>query len=281
MIADQDLAADDIGSAAELRLPEVIREHHDRTGAGRGIVCGFDDAAERGADAEHREVAAGDDLGGDGPGIAAGCKVDLDFGAAEDAVKEAGLLLEFAADGVRHQVKGADAAGDEVVAVPIHENQALGLADGQRVKDHLVDQRVDGGGGADAEGEREQRGGGEAGAAEERSGGEAEIVEEIAEPASEPDISDFLAHLGEAELDGDAAAGLGLRDAGGGEVSDAAIEMILELAVEAALQGPAAEPVEEPDHRLPSSKIRLTAPERRAQLSFSTASWRRPAGVRE
>ena len=114
--------------------------------------------------------------------------------------------------------------------------------------------------------------GGEAGAAEERSGGEAEIVEEIAEPAGEPDVSDFLAHLGEAELDGDAAASLGLGNAGGGEVGDAAIEVILELAVEAALQGPAAEPVEELDHRLPSSKIRLTASERRAQLSFSTAS---------
>jgi hypothetical protein len=82
-------------------------------------------------------------------------------------------------------------------------------------------------------------------------------------------------------LDGDVAAGLGVGDAGGGEVSDAAIEVILELAVEAALQGPAAEPVQELDHRLPSSKIRLTAPERRAQLSFSTASWRRPACVRE
>jgi hypothetical protein len=41
VIANQDFAADDIGSAAELRLPEVIRQHHDR----------FDDAAERGANA--------------------------------------------------------------------------------------------------------------------------------------------------------------------------------------------------------------------------------------
>ncbi len=281
VIADQDLASNDVGSAAELRLPEVIREHHDRTGAGRGIVFGFDDAAERGADAEHGEVGAGDDLCGDRPGIAAGCEVDLDFGAAEDAVEEAGLLLEIAADGVRHQVITADAAGDEVVAVPIHEDQALGLADGERVQDHLVDQGVDGGGGADAEGEREQRRGGETGAAEERPRGETEIVEEIAEPAGEPDVSDFLAHLGEAEFDSGAAARLRLGDAGGGEVSDAAIEMILEFAVEAAFQGLAAEPVEEPDHRLPSSKISLTAPERRAQLSFSMASWRRPAGVRE
>ena len=62
---------------------------------------------------------------------------------------------------------------------------------------------------------------------------------------------------------------------------DAAIVVVLKLAVEAALQRSAAEPVQEPDHRLPSSKIRLTAPESRAQLSFSTASWRRPAGVRE
>ena len=117
--------------------------------------------------------------------------------------------------------------------------------------------------------------------AEERSGGEAEIVEEIAEPSGQPDISDLFAHLGQAEFDDNTAASLGLGDAGGDEVSDAAIEVILELAVEAALQGPAAEPVEEPHHWLPSSKIRLTAPERRAQLSFSTANWRRPAGVRE
>ena len=52
-------------------------------------------------------------------------------------------------------------------------------------------------------------GGGKARAVEERAGGEAEVVKEIAEPAGEPDIADFLAHLGEAELDGDAAAGSG------------------------------------------------------------------------
>src|SRR5262249_46180906 len=109
----------------------------------------------------------------------------------------------------------------------------------------------------------------------------AEVIEEIAEPAGEPDVADFFADLGEAEFHCDAAAGLGFGNVGGGEVSNAAIEVILELAVEAALEGLAAGPVEEPDHRLPSSKIRLTAPERRAQLSFSTASCRRPAAVRE
>ncbi len=105
------------------------------------------------------------------------------------------------------------------------------------MKYHLIDQRVDRGRGADAEGEREQRGGGEAGAAEERADGEAEIVEEVAQPAGEPHVADFLAHLGEAELDGDEAAGLGLGNAGGGEVRDAAIDVVLELAVEAALEG--------------------------------------------
>ena len=83
------------------------------------------------------------------------------------------------------------------------------------MQDYLIDQRVDGGGRADAEGEREQSRGSKAGAAQERAGGEAEIVEEIAEPAGEPDVPDFLAHLDEAELDRDAAARLGLGDAGG------------------------------------------------------------------
>ena len=40
VFVDQDLAADDIGGAAELRLPEVVGEHHHWTGAGRGIVFG-------------------------------------------------------------------------------------------------------------------------------------------------------------------------------------------------------------------------------------------------
>jgi len=147
------------------------------------------------------------------------------------------------------------------------------------VQDHLIDQGIDRGGGADAEGEREQNGGGKAGTVTERAGGVAEVVKEIAEPAGEPDIADFLADLGEAELDGNTAAGPGLGDAGGGEVGDAAVVVILELAIEAALVRGAAEPVKELDHRLPSPKIRFTAPERRAQLSFSTASWRRPAAV--
>jgi hypothetical protein len=78
------------------------------------------------------------------------------------------------------------------------------------VKDHLIDQGVDGGGSANAEGQREQRRRSEARTAEERSGGEAEIVQEIAEPAGEPYVPDFLADLGEPEFDGDAAAAFGL-----------------------------------------------------------------------
>jgi hypothetical protein len=282
VIADQHLAADDIASAAELRLPEVIREHYDRTGAGRGIVLGLDDAAQCGADAEHGEVAAGHDLGGHRPGIAAGGEVDLDFGAAQGAVEKAGLLLELAADGVWHQIGGADAAGDQVVAVPVHEDEAAGLAHGERVEDHLVDQRVDRGRGADAEREGKQRRGGERRATKERTQREAEVVEEIAQPAGEPDIADFLAHLGQAaDFEHGAAARFLFRDAGGDQIGDAAIDVVLELAVQAALERTSAEPVEERDHRPPSSKMRRTAPERRAQLSFSTASCLRPAAVRE
>src|SRR5262249_50818009 len=135
---------------------------------------------------------------------------------------------------------------------------------------------------ADAERQREQRRRGEGRGAEQRAHGEAQVVNKIANPAAQPDIADFLADLRRAaQFHGDAAPRLRLGYACRGEVRDAAIEVILQLAVEAAFQQPPAEPVEERDHRLPSSKIRLTAPESRSQLSFSTASWRRPAGVRE
>ena len=97
-------------------------------------------------------------------------------------------------------------------------------------------------------GQREQCGGRKARTAEQRARGEAKDVQEIAYPAGEPHVADFLADLSEAEFHRDAAAGLGFGDAGGGEVGDAAIQVILELVVEFAFQRPAAEPVNANTH---------------------------------
>ena len=62
----------------------------------------------------------------------------------------------FAAERVRHEVERAEAA-DDMVACPIDQDEAAGVADRERVKDHLIDERVDGGGGSDSEGECDDR----------------------------------------------------------------------------------------------------------------------------
>ena len=80
-------------------------------------------------------------------------------------------------------------------AFPVDEDEVLGLADRERMQDQLIDEGVDGGRGADAECEREQCSGGEARAAAECADGEAEIVEKIAKPAAEPDVSNVFAHV--------------------------------------------------------------------------------------
>src|SRR5581483_9806376 len=120
MIVDQHRAADDIRCAAESRLPEAEGENHDGTAAGSAIVRLFQDAAQRGADAEHREIAAGHNLGLDRLGVARRGEVYVDFGAAEHAFEKSRLLLEFAAERIRHEVPTAEAA-DNVLALPIDE----------------------------------------------------------------------------------------------------------------------------------------------------------------
>jgi len=149
MLVDQELAAEDVRCPAKLRLPEIIREDHNWSGAVISVIRLFDDPAQRWADTQDPEIAAGYDFAGNGFRIAACRDAHLDVSAAEDTVEEPGLLLEAAADGVGHQVPGAEPAAD-LLAVPIYKDEAGGVADGERVQDHLIDQRVDGGGGADA-----------------------------------------------------------------------------------------------------------------------------------
>ncbi len=111
-------------------MPEIVREDDDRTGAGSRIIRLVDNTAQSRADAEDREIAAGDDFGSNGFRIAARREIHIDFGAAEDAVGESGLLLEVAADGVGHEVPGAESA-DGLIAVPIDKDEAARVADRQ------------------------------------------------------------------------------------------------------------------------------------------------------
>jgi hypothetical protein len=165
-------------------------------------------------------------------GFGGGSEVNDGSCPAEHAIEEAVLLLKVAADGVRHQVPTAETVGG-LVAFPIDEYELFGLAYGEGVEKHLVDERVDGSGGSDAEREGKGGGDGEGGSPEEGAGGVTEVVEEVAEPAGEPDVADFLLDMREwAEFEGGLAAGCLLGKTGAHEVGNAAVCVIGEFAVQ-------------------------------------------------
>ena len=77
---------------------------------------------------------------------------------------------------------GAAVAGDAFVSLRVEEmndREAIGVAIGEGIDEDGVDDGEDGGGGADAEGEREDGGGGEGGAFAEFAEGVAEVGEHV------------------------------------------------------------------------------------------------------
>ena len=100
----------------------------------------------------------------------------------------------------------------------------------EAIQQHSLREREDDGVGSDAEGERADGYGGEAGAAAEHADGVAEVVAELVEEAQAEGGADVFAMLVDgAELDAGAAQGLGRSEAGALEVGGAAFDVELEL----------------------------------------------------
>src|SRR6185503_15568369 len=116
-----------------------------------------------------------------------------------------------------------------------------------------------------------------------RSCGKAQVVHEISQPSGQPDIAHFLPDLCDtAQFQRGLPSGLLLLQTGEHQVIYAAIDVVLQFAIQAALQIAETDPVPKLFHHpFPLSKINWTAPVSRAQPSFSTASCFRPEEVKE
>ena len=106
----------------------------------------------------------------------------------------------------------------------------------------------------------------------------ADVLHEVVRPAGAADVAHGLLHLlGAAALDARLAAGLRRRQAGGDQRLGAALEMILQLAIEIAIERGAAAEASEPGHGRPPSgrRIRPMAAARRSQLAvpLSSCAW--------
>jgi hypothetical protein len=204
------------------------------------------------AHAQHREIRAGHDLGPHRLRLLAGRRgqVHRQRGAAEDAVEEAVLPLEVAADRVRHEVVGA-AVVRERAALPVEEDETLRLSHGQEAEEDLVHEGEEGRAGPDADGERRDRGGGEPGTSGEAARGVARVADRILQPAPDPGLSHvFLDLLDAAHLDGGPPAGLAFAQALLTQIRDPALQVIAQLAAEVVLEPlpPSLQEIQEPPH---------------------------------
>ena len=144
---------------------------------------------EHGVDAEEREEVGGDRRHVDALGLAAVRRGEGAGGADERRARAGGKGVEqLAALLVVAEVSGRDGRQRLVADAEVDPDigQPVRIPVGQRLHQHAVDDAEDGGGRADAEGEREDGDGGEAGRPRERPNGVLQILQQhvSARPAS-------------------------------------------------------------------------------------------------
>ena len=188
MAVERDGGVDDGGIGGELVAPEIEGEDDEGVGVVGGVVGCGEEAAEGGLDAEHGEVVAGDDLGVDDVGGCAAAEAGVAGGGGEQAGEGLVLVAEILVHGVG-EVVGVVAAPAAGFTVPggiggFEDDERGGIVDGKRAQQGLIEEREDGGVGADAEREGEDGGEREAGGAAELAECELEVLLEAVHDGS-------------------------------------------------------------------------------------------------
>ena len=166
VVADDEGGTDDAGVGAVLLLPGAVAEHGDGRGVGL-IVRGRNGAPGEGAKAEGGEVVAADHFFAEGFGYA----VSLAAADAEgvsaglegsERGELGGVLLHALIEGIRVEAPVVlGAAFDAAVGTNADAIEAGRVDDGEGLEHDRVDEREDGGGGANAESQGEHGGEGE------------------------------------------------------------------------------------------------------------------------
>ena len=156
MRVDENGAPDDVGPAAKVLLPVVVRQHDDRMRVRLAIIGLVQQPAELRTNAENREVGAGDDLGADRLSGVLEKQIHGRRGATEDAVEDVGLVVQILEERVRLQVAAAPPVADER-ALPVQEDELPGIPNREHAKQRLIDQGKDRRVRANAKTDRQQR----------------------------------------------------------------------------------------------------------------------------
>ena len=150
------------GSDGEAADPEAVADHGHRMPAGQPVVFRRQRPPERGADAEYGEVRSGHDLPGHPFGSAGMAEVKRVAEAAEHAREHLVVVAELGVDRVRQFTAVAPVAA-VAAALKGDLHQLVRVVTGSSSEEHLVHEREDRGIGANAERDRDDRDGGEAG----------------------------------------------------------------------------------------------------------------------
>jgi hypothetical protein len=156
LAVDGDRFVEDVGIESEPRLPIVVAQDDDVRFADDAIVLGPEQAAKRGADAEHREVAARDEHALAVEGLLAPVgEVRVEDAVRGDAAERHVGVLQVAEHRIaEHLVAAAGVAARVAPRLGPRRGQVdqpIGRLHRQRAQQHLVEQRVDGRVGADPE----------------------------------------------------------------------------------------------------------------------------------
>ena len=187
--------AEHVGAAAEPRLPELVAEHHDGVVAAAGprrpcksgrAAAATPSAANTSADAARPATSSGWPLSimfsRDGPTMPR-CSKDLYSALATRRSWPAPITL-----------RGRLRRG---VVLP-DRHDAIGVAIGQRLEHDAANDAEDGGGGADAQRQREHRRNGESRRAQKGAEGEAQVLDQVGhQEDSRPSVTGLMARRGQ------------------------------------------------------------------------------------
>ena len=224
-------ATDNPGVTAEVTLPEVVADHGDQRPARPAVVCGLQQPAKDRRQAKHIEAVARHELphrefrtGGRRQPEARPRPERTQPGKGVVVAKTPELLCRE-----REAVATAHALGEQ--------HELLWSANGQRLEEHRIDERVDRGDGADAKGQRQHGHARKHRALPQDSEAVAHVLQEFIDNAEMPHVAARLGRLVDAAKAGQrATSGLGFAQALAAVVRDLPLDVVAQFGVDLTIQ---------------------------------------------
>jgi len=183
VIVDVQCFANDLGIAGETCFPKIVIENDIGMAAGNDVVLGRENAAHGGDNAESGEVSTGNEFYRNALGLLAEGKT----GGVGEAAEHIGEDFVVRAEITEHGMGDSVAAPVAAIVAALHgeKYELLGILDGEEAQQDLIEKGKDRGVCADAEGQREDGYGCEAGSAGEHAEGVLEVAKDSVEPAAD------------------------------------------------------------------------------------------------